>query len=100
MMLNGAALNVNKCVTSRKTAFPKDRWRYKTKNCGYPFINLLVIQKYVYSFLYFPQNGISSKLTENSPKIFILFFQISLISREILSYVSLKFADNLAKNQF
>ncbi len=25
------------------------------KNCGYPFINLLVIQKYVYSFLNFHQ---------------------------------------------
>ncbi len=61
MELNGAALDVNKpCVTSRKTTFPEDRGRkWKIKNCGYPFINLLVIQKYVYSFLYFPKNGIS-----------------------------------------
>ncbi len=49
------------------------------KNCGYPFIILLVIQKYEYSFLNFPKTGISSKLTENSPKIFVLLFQISLI---------------------
>ncbi len=42
------------------------------KNCGYSFINLLVIQKYVYSFLNFPKNGISQKLTENSPKPFVL----------------------------
>ncbi len=60
MKLNGAALNVNKpCVTPQKTAFPKDKQRWKMKNCGYPFINLLVIQKYVYSFLNFPKNGIS-----------------------------------------
>ncbi len=26
------------------------------KNCAYPFINLLVIQKYIYSFLNFPNN--------------------------------------------
>ncbi len=57
MELNGAALNVNKpCVTSRKTAFVEDKQRWKMKNCGY--INLLVIQKYVYSFLNFPKNGI------------------------------------------
>ncbi len=60
MELNGAALNVNKpYVTSRKTAFLKDKQRKKMKNCGYPFINLLFIQKYVYSFLNFPKNGIS-----------------------------------------
>ncbi len=29
------------------------------RNCGYPFINLLVIQKYVYNFLNFPKNGIN-----------------------------------------
>ncbi len=44
------------------------------KNCGYHFINLLVFQKYVYSFLNFPKNGISEKLIENSPKIFVLLF--------------------------
>ncbi len=49
------------------------------KNCGYPFINLLIIQKYVYSFLNFPEDGIPSKLIENSPKIIVLLFQISLI---------------------
>ncbi len=59
MELNGAALSVNKpCVTSRKTTFPKDKQRQKMKNCGYAFINLLVIQKCVYSFLNFPKNGI------------------------------------------
>ncbi len=58
--LNGAAFNVNKpCVTSRKTARPKDKERQKMENCGNPFINVLVIQKYVYSFLNFPKNGIS-----------------------------------------
>ncbi len=56
MELSGAALNVNKpCVTSRKTAFPKDKERKKMKNCGYPFINLLVIQKYEYCFLISPK---------------------------------------------
>ncbi len=56
--LNGAALNVNKpSVTSRKTDFPKHKQRQKIKNCGYLFTNLLVIQKYVYSFLNFPKNG-------------------------------------------
>ncbi len=60
MELNGAAWNVNKpCVTSRKTAFPKDKQRQKIKNCGYPSINVIVIQKCVYSFLKFPKNGIS-----------------------------------------
>ncbi len=29
------------------------------KNSGYPFINLLVIQKYVYSLVNFQKNGIS-----------------------------------------
>ncbi len=60
MELNEAALNVNKpCMTSRKTAFPKDKQRQKMKNSDYHFINVLVIQKYVYSFLNFSQNGIS-----------------------------------------
>ncbi len=60
MELNGAALNVNKpCLTSQKTAFPTDKQRLKMKNCGYPFKNSLVIQKYVNSFLNSPKNGIS-----------------------------------------
>ncbi len=53
-------MNVNKpCVISPKTAFSKDKYRKKMKNYGYPFINLLVIQKYVYSFLNFRKNAIS-----------------------------------------
>ncbi len=59
-------------------------------------MNLLYIQKYVYSYLNFPKNGISSKLTENFRTIVSNF---SDSSPEILSYVSLKFADNHAKNK-
>ncbi len=65
------------------------------KNCGYPFIKLLVIQKYEYSFISFPQNGKFLKLTENSPKFLVLLFQISLI---VLVKYFLKPAIHLSSN--
>ncbi len=70
------------------------------KNCGYPSTNLLVIQKYVYSFLISPKWNslkIDWKFSQNFRTIVSNFFDSS---RKILSYVSLKFADNLTKNQF
>ncbi len=95
MELNEAALNVNKpCVTSRKTAFPKDKY------CGYPFINLLIIQNYAYSFLNFPKKGILKIDWKFSQNFCTIVSNFSDSSREIFSYISLKFADNLTKNQF
>ncbi len=71
------------------------------KNCGYPIINLLVIQKYVYSFLNFPKKWNISKIDcKFSQNFRTTVSNFSDSSCEILSYVSLKFADNLAKNQF
>ncbi len=68
------------------------------KNSGYPFINVLVIQKYIYSFLISPKmEYLDRKFSQNFRTIVSNF---SESSREILSYVSLKFADNLAKNKF